>query len=205
MSWLQWKDDFEKCYKRKQWKIILFVIWICDMFPALQPNPALVKWTEPFLGAGMKLGQRKLFLSSHPHVLVLGDSLEDRKHWWRLSFWNVSADKRKKFQKTHLSLLQKCVSRPCNETWCCSFKANKWNWPDSWIIFRWVFGCLRGGRSGFCHNWVFCFCIGFSDAPTSLALMIVCHSLTDWLIETGDWQFCMFDSSRTTPLVIYLV
>ena len=108
MSWLQWKDDFEKCYKRKQWKIILFVIWICDMFPALQPNPALVKWTEPFLGAGMKLGQRKLFLSSHPHVLVLGDSLEDRKHWWRLSFWNVSADKRKKFQK-HISLYSRNV------------------------------------------------------------------------------------------------
>ena len=30
-------------------------------------------------------------------------------------------------------------------------------------------------------------------------------SLTDWLIETGDWRFCMFDSSRTTPLVFYRV
>ena len=30
-------------------------------------------------------------------------------------------------------------------------------------------------------------------------------SLTDSLIETGDWQFCMFDSSRTTPLVFYPV
>ena len=35
--------------------------------------------------------------------------------------------------------------------------------------------------------------------------MIVTDSLTDCLIETGDWQFHMFDSSRTTPLVIYLV
>ena len=46
---------------------------------------------------------------------------------------------------------------------------------------------------------------GFSDAPASLALMIVCDWLTDSLIETGDWQFCMFDSSRTTPLVFYPV
>ena len=29
--------------------------------------------------------------------------------------------------------------------------------------------------------------------------------LTGWLIETGDWQFRMFDSSRTTPLVFYPV
>ena len=29
--------------------------------------------------------------------------------------------------------------------------------------------------------------------------------MTDSLIETGDWQFCMFDSSRTTPLVFYPV
>ena len=29
----------------------------------------------------------------------------------------------------------------------------------------------------------------FSDAPASLALMIVTHSLTDGLMETGDWKF----------------
>ena len=45
----------------------------------------------------------------------------------------------------------------------------------------------------------------FSDALASLALMVVTGWLTDWLIETGDWQFCMFDSSRTNPLVFYLV
>ena len=28
---------------------------------------------------------------------------------------------------------------------------------------------------------------------------------TDSLIETGDWQFCMFYISRTTPLAFYLV
>ena len=28
--------------------------------------------------------------------------------------------------------------------------------------------------------------------------------LTDSLIETGDWQFCVFDSSRTNLLVFYL-
>ena len=37
----------------------------------------------------------------------------------------------------------------------------------------------------------------FSDAPASLALMIVCHSL----IETADWQSLMFDSYFTTRLV----
>ena len=31
------------------------------------------------------------------------------------------------------------------------------------------------------------------------------HRLTDSLIETGDWQICMFDSSRTNPLVFYRV
>ena len=41
----------------------------------------------------------------------------------------------------------------------------------------------------------------FSDALASLALMIVCDSLTDWLIETGDWQFCMSDSYFTIRLV----
>ena len=29
-----------------------------------------------------------------------------------------------------------------------------------------------------------------------LHLVIVCDSLTHSLIETGDWQFCMFDSSH---------
>ena len=29
--------------------------------------------------------------------------------------------------------------------------------------------------------------------------------VNDGLIETGDWQFCMFDSSRTTHLVFYWV
>ena len=29
----------------------------------------------------------------------------------------------------------------------------------------------------------------FSEAPASLALMIVTHSLTDGLMETGDWKF----------------
>ena len=43
----------------------------------------------------------------------------------------------------------------------------------------------------------------FSDALASLALMVVTDWRADWLIETGDWQFCMFDSSRTTPLVFY--
>ena len=29
--------------------------------------------------------------------------------------------------------------------------------------------------------------------------------VTGWLIKAGDLQICMFDSSRTTPLVFYLV
>ena len=41
----------------------------------------------------------------------------------------------------------------------------------------------------------------FSDAPASLALMIVTDSLTDGLIETGDWQFLTFDSYFTICLV----
>ena len=90
------------------------------------------------------------------------------------------------------------------------------NYQDSWEIWTCSSFCWRSAESraglpwftgtgwiSCAENSVFFFSSAkrriFSDAPASLALIIVTHSL----IKTGDWQFCMFDSSRTTPLVFY--
>ena len=43
----------------------------------------------------------------------------------------------------------------------------------------------------------------FSDELASIVLVVITHSLTESLIETGDWRSLMFDSSPTTSLLFF--
>ena len=54
----------------------------------------------------------------------------------------------------------------------------------------------------------FIYTMGGGHTIGNLAIIIIeihIFRSTDSLIETGDWQFCMFYISRTTPLAFYLV
>ena len=82
----------------------------------------------------------------------------------------------------------------------------KWEWAE-WQRSCFYFATIDISHSVLWWWWGYSICFlstRLSDALASLALMVVTGSLTHWLIETGDWQFRMFDSSRTTPLVFIL-